>query len=143
MHLRQPLRQLLRPLQPSQWATILSRSPLSGTKRAPMPLRLDFVPINLTLSQLLFIVESQRSSSGNELIALTRKLAREQQIAVLFTEHSMDVVFGYADRIVVLARGQLIAEGTPVSVRETPKVQAVYFGSGKTFENASAQDVAA
>ena len=74
----------------------------------------------------------------NELISLTRKLAREQQIAVLFTEHSMDVVFGYADRIVVLARGQLIAQGTPVEVRENPKVQAVYFGTGKTFESTAA-----
>ncbi len=73
----------------------------------------------------------------NELISLTRKLAREQQIAVLFTEHSMDVVFGYADRIVVLARGQLIAQGTPVAVRENRNVQAVYFGTGKTFENAA------
>ncbi len=71
----------------------------------------------------------------NELISLTRKLAREQQIAVLFTEHSMDVVFGYADRIVVLARGQLVAQGTPLAVRENPKVQAVYFGTGKTFES--------
>ena len=74
----------------------------------------------------------------NELISLTRKLAREQQIAVLFTEHSMDVVFGYADRIVVLARGQLIAQGTPVEVRENPKVQAVYFGTGKTFDSTAA-----
>ena len=73
----------------------------------------------------------------NELISLTRKLAREQQIAVLFTEHSMDVVFGYADRIVVLARGQLIAHGTPAAVRENPQVQAVYFGSGKTFASAA------
>jgi branched-chain amino acid transport system ATP-binding protein len=79
----------------------------------------------------------------NDLIALTRKLAREQQIAVLFTEHSMDVVFSYADRIVVLARGQLIAEGAPQAVREDPKVQAVYFGSGKTFENAAETSVPA
>ena len=75
----------------------------------------------------------------NDLMALTQKLAREQRIAVLFTEHSMDVVFAYADRIAVLARGQLIAEGAPQTVRENPKVQAVYFGSGKTFERAAEQ----
>jgi branched-chain amino acid transport system ATP-binding protein len=77
----------------------------------------------------------------NDLIALTRRLAREQKIAVLFTEHSMDVVFGYADRIVVLARGQLIAEGVPQMVRENPKVKEVYFGSGKTFERADHHEV--
>jgi branched-chain amino acid transport system ATP-binding protein len=68
------------------------------------------------------------------LMALTRQLVRERGMAVLFTEHSMDVVFAYADRIIVLARGQLIAQGGPQEIRDHPEVQAVYFGSGKTFE---------
>jgi branched-chain amino acid transport system ATP-binding protein len=45
----------------------------------------------------------------------------------------MDVVFAYADRIIVLARGQLIAEGSAQQIRRHPKVQEVYFGSGRTF----------
>jgi branched-chain amino acid transport system ATP-binding protein len=70
----------------------------------------------------------------NELMALTKKLVVERNMAVLFTEHSMDVVFAYADRMIVLARGRLIAEGKPLEIRDHPKVQEVYFGSGKTFE---------
>ncbi len=70
----------------------------------------------------------------NDLMALTKKLVVERQMAVLFTEHSMDVVFAYADRTIVLARGRLIAEGKPAEIRDHPKVQEVYFGSGKTFE---------
>ena len=70
----------------------------------------------------------------NELMALTKQLVVERGIAVLFTEHSMDVVFAFADRIIVLARGQLIAQGEPAQIRDHPKVQEVYFGSGKTFE---------
>lgn len=70
----------------------------------------------------------------NELMALTKRLVVERSLAVLFTEHSMDVVFAYADRIIVLARGRLIAEGKPLEIRDHPKVQEVYFGSGKTFE---------
>jgi branched-chain amino acid transport system ATP-binding protein len=58
-------------------------------------------------------------------------------MAVLFTEHSMDVVFAYADRIIVLARGRLIAQGSPHEIRNHPKVQEVYFGSGKTFKAAA------
>ena len=46
----------------------------------------------------------------------------------------MDVVFAYADRMIVLARGRLIAEGSAQEIRNHPKVQEVYFGSGKTFE---------
>jgi branched-chain amino acid transport system ATP-binding protein len=74
----------------------------------------------------------------NELMALTKQLVVERNLAVLFTEHSMDVVFAYADRLIVLARGRLIAEGTPARIRDDPQVQAVYFGTGKTFEKASA-----
>ena len=70
----------------------------------------------------------------NDLMALTKKLVIERNMGVLFTEHSMDVVFAYADRMVVLARGRLIAEGQPAEIRDHPKVQEVYFGSGKTFE---------
>jgi len=67
----------------------------------------------------------------NALMALTRRLVKEMGIGVLFTEHSMDVVFAHADRIMVLARGQLIAEGAPQAIRDDPKVAEVYFGSGK------------
>ena len=70
----------------------------------------------------------------NELMALTKRLVVERGMAVLFTEHSMDVVFAYADRLIVLARGRLIAQGNPAEIRDNPKVQEVYFGSGKTFE---------
>ena len=69
----------------------------------------------------------------NELMALTKRLVVEDKLSVLYTEHSMDVVFAYSDRAVVLARGRLIAEGTPSEVRAHPKVQEVYFGTGNTF----------
>jgi branched-chain amino acid transport system ATP-binding protein len=71
----------------------------------------------------------------NALMALTKNLVIKNNLSVLFTEHSMDVVFAHADRIIVLARGRLIAQGTPLEIRDHPKVQEVYFGSGKTFEN--------
>jgi branched-chain amino acid transport system ATP-binding protein len=74
----------------------------------------------------------------NDLIALTKRLVRERGVSVLFTEHSMDVVFAHAERILVLARGQLIAEGDARAIQADPKVQAVYFGTGRTFRRASA-----
>ena len=72
-----------------------------------------------------------------DLMALTRRLVAERGMAVLFTEHSMDVVFAHADRVIVLARGRLIAQGTPQVIRDDAQVQAVYFGSGHTFEQAA------
>ena len=74
----------------------------------------------------------------NDLMALTKQLVVDRGMAVLFTEHSMDVVFAYADRMIVLARGRLIAEGKPLELRDHPKVQEVYFGTGKTFEKKTA-----
>jgi branched-chain amino acid transport system ATP-binding protein len=68
-----------------------------------------------------------------ELIALVKRLVVERGISVLFTEHSMDVVFAFADRIIVLARGQVIADGDAASIRDNAQVQDVYFGTGKTF----------
>jgi branched-chain amino acid transport system ATP-binding protein len=68
-----------------------------------------------------------------ELMELTQALARKRRIGVLFTEHSMDVVFAHADRLIVLARGELIAGGAPAAVRDDPRVRQVYFGMGSTF----------
>jgi branched-chain amino acid transport system ATP-binding protein len=74
----------------------------------------------------------------NELIALVKALVVERGVSVLFTEHSMDVVFAFADRIVVMARGRLIADGDAKTIRDHPLVRQVYFGSGRTFERAGA-----
>jgi len=72
------------------------------------------------------------------LMQLTAELARSAGIAVLFTEHDMDVVFAHADRILVLNRGALIAQGRPDEVRANREVQEVYLGSGSAFGNAHA-----
>ena len=69
----------------------------------------------------------------HELIALVKRLVVERGISVLFTEHSMDVVFAFADRIIVLARGRLIADGDAAAIRDNAQVREVYFGTGKTF----------
>ena len=63
------------------------------------------------------------------LMALVRDLLARLDLAVLFTEHDMDVVFAHADRVVVLDHGQVIADGTPAAVRASPRVRTVYLGT--------------
>ena len=65
-----------------------------------------------------------------QLMELTAEIASAGDIAVLFTEHDMDVVFAHADRIIVLDQGRLIADGPPAAVRGNATVQSVYLGSG-------------
>ena len=90
--------------------------------------------------RLLLMDEPTAGMGGRErhgLIELVKRLVVERGISVLFTEHSMDVVFAYADRIIVLARGRLIADGNAASIRVNRQVREVYFGTGKTFAGAS------
>jgi len=70
------------------------------------------------------------------LMALTAEIVRREGISVLFTEHDMDVVFAHADRIMVMNRGKLIAEGKPADVRADKTVQDIYLGSMPTLEAA-------
>ena len=64
-----------------------------------------------------------------ELMALAADIVKSDHIGVLFTEHDMDVVFAHATRMIVLNRGQLIAEGAPHEVRANAEVQRIYLGS--------------
>jgi branched-chain amino acid transport system ATP-binding protein len=67
-------------------------------------------------------------SERSALMDLAAGLAREDRIAVLFTEHDMNVVFGYADRVIVLHLGEVIAAGSPDEVRSDLRVREVYLG---------------
>ena len=64
-----------------------------------------------------------------ELMALVSGIVAERRIAVLFTEHDMDIVFGHADRILVLDRGAPVAIGAPAAVRADARVRAIYLGA--------------
>jgi branched-chain amino acid transport system ATP-binding protein len=65
-----------------------------------------------------------------QLMQLTHDVARERDLGVLFTEHDMDAVFGHADDIIVLVRGEIIARGVPEVVRADSRVREVYLGGG-------------
>jgi branched-chain amino acid transport system ATP-binding protein len=65
----------------------------------------------------------------DRLMRLAATLARSEGIAVLFTEHDMDIVFGHADRVIVLHSGEIMASGTPAEIRADRRVQEVYLGA--------------
>jgi branched-chain amino acid transport system ATP-binding protein len=81
--------------------------------------------------RLLLMDEPTAGMAAGEresLMSLVAQISKEKGISVLFTEHDMDIVFGHADRVIVLAEGQLIAQGTPAEVRADARVRRVYLG---------------
>ena len=68
---------------------------------------------------------------------LTADIVTERDVCVLFTEHDMDVVFENAHRLLVLNRGELLAEGSVDEVRADARVQEIYLGGGSTFTSGS------
>jgi branched-chain amino acid transport system ATP-binding protein len=97
--------------------------------------RLELAVALANAPRLLLMDEPTAGMAPAERVALmqlTRELATRSGIAVLFTEHDMDVVFGIADRILVLNRGSLIAEGTGAQIRADARVREISLGSGST-----------
>ncbi len=114
------------PGQAARFAGVLAYGDL---KRLELAIALAAAP------RLLLMDEPTAGMAPAERVALmqlTRRLATASGIAVLFTEHDMDVVFSTADRILVLDRGALIAEGTGPEIRADTRVRSVYLGTGQT-----------
>ena len=93
--------------------------------------RLELALALATEPRLLLMDEPTAGMAPGERTSLMRlvvELAASRGMAVLFTEHSMDVVFGFARRVVVLSAGRIVADGAPEAVRADPDVRRVYLG---------------
>ena len=64
-------------------------------------------------------------------IDLIKEIAGKESLAVLFTEHKMDVVFSISFHITVMNFGAIIAAGEPDDIRGNEKVQQIYFGEDR------------
>jgi branched-chain amino acid transport system ATP-binding protein len=64
-----------------------------------------------------------------ELFAVIANLSRD--IAVLFIEHDMNVVFRFANRIIVMVGGRILVEGTPGEIAADARVREVYLGKAR------------
>ncbi|TAF99915.1 MAG: ABC transporter ATP-binding protein [Betaproteobacteria bacterium] len=94
--------------------------------------RLELAMALCNAPRLLLMDEPTAGMGPAEREALMRlavDVCRSRGVALLFTEHDMDVVFSFADRILVMNRGRMIATGTPSEVRSNEEVRAVYLGN--------------
>ena len=137
------LRPLVRDLYVNEAMALLARVGMADQAQRPCSILAygDLKRVDLAMAlgnqpRLLLMDEPTAGMAPRErieLMALTAEIVQERKISVLFTEHDMDVVFAHADRLIVLNRGQLIAEGKPDDVRNDAQVQEIYLGAGTTF----------
>ena len=86
----------------------------------------------LALRPHLLLLDEPTAGMGDQetydITRLIRRLHRDSNFTVVLIEHDMRVVFHLADRIMVLAEGRLLAEGTPAEIAANEAVQAAYLG---------------
>jgi branched-chain amino acid transport system ATP-binding protein len=110
----------------SQHTDIISGNLSQGDKK-----RLELAIALGSKPELLFLDEPTAGMSGeetHETMELVKRFNRELGLTILFTEHDMSVVFGYARRLTVLHQGSIIAEGSPEEVRKNETAQKIYIG---------------
>ncbi len=87
----------------------------------------------LALKPRLLLLDEPTAGMGDQetydITQLIRRLHHDQKLAMVLIEHDMRVVLHLADRIMVLAEGNMLAEGTPKEVTANEAVQAAYLGT--------------
>jgi branched-chain amino acid transport system ATP-binding protein len=86
----------------------------------------------LALKPRLLLLDEPTAGMGDQetynITQLIRQLHKDHKLSIVLIEHDMRVVFHLADRIMVLAEGAILAEGTPPEIAANEMVQAAYLG---------------
>ena len=86
----------------------------------------------LALKPRLLLLDEPTAGMGDQetydVARLVRRLHRREGFTIMLIEHDMRVVFNLADRIMVLAEGRVLAEGTPQEIAVNETVQRAYLG---------------
>ncbi|MBR0643915.1 ABC transporter ATP-binding protein [Plastoroseomonas hellenica] len=118
-------RELLEDVGLTPWATITAGELPYGRKRA-----LE-IATTLALDPVMMLLDEPTAGMTHEdvdrIVALVRRVAAGR--TVLLVEHNLKVVAGLCDRITVLTRGRILAEGDYASVSRNPEVVAAYLGT--------------
>ena len=87
--------------------------------------------------KLLFLDEPTAGMNPVERVKVLeniRRLSHEKQSTFVIVEHDMDIVFSLSDRIIVLHRGQILADGKPEEIKQNKDVKKVYLGEEILWE---------
>ena len=91
--------------------------------------------MSLALKPRLLLLDEPTAGMGDQetydITQLIRRLHKDQKLTIVLVEHDMRVIFQLADRILVLAEGSMLAEGTPKEIAANEHVQAAYLGKAE------------
>jgi branched-chain amino acid transport system ATP-binding protein len=91
------------------------------------------IMMSLALRPRLLLLDEPTAGMGDQetydVTRLIRRLHRDEKLTIVLIEHDMRVVFHLADRIMVLAEGAVLAEGTADAIAKDERVQAAYLGT--------------
>ncbi len=90
------------------------------------------IMMSLALKPRLLLLDEPTAGMGDQetydVTRLIRRLHRDERLTIVLIEHDMRVVFHLADRIMVLAEGAVLAEGSAAEIAKDERVQAAYLG---------------
>ncbi|MGP8434275.1 ABC transporter ATP-binding protein [Paraburkholderia fungorum] len=88
--------------------------------------------MSLALRPRLLLLDEPTAGMGDQetydITQLIHKVHKDQSLTMVLIEHDMRVIFQLAQRIMVLAEGRVLAEGTPAEIAANEEVQAAYLG---------------
>jgi branched-chain amino acid transport system ATP-binding protein len=93
------------------------------------------IMMTIALKPRLLLLDEPTAGMGeqetHDVVRLIRNLRTNDKLSIVLIEHDMRVVFHLADRIMVLAEGAVLADGTPAAIAADERVQAAYLGSAQ------------
>ncbi|HJV51223.1 MAG TPA: ABC transporter ATP-binding protein [Noviherbaspirillum sp.] len=89
------------------------------------------IATTLAMEPELMLLDEPTQGMGHEDVSRVTELIKKVSVGrtILMVEHNMSVISGISDRISVLQRGALLAEGTYEEVSKNPQVMEAYMGT--------------
>lgn len=107
---------------------------LSGTELSYGDKRRVEIGIVLATNPELVLLDEPTAgmtpAETERMVELVQQLDKETEMSFFITEHDIDIIFSISDRVLVLDRGAIIADGNPDEIRQDERVQNAYLGGG-------------